>query len=121
MAKQETNIFNRIMMAVSSEGARLFRNHVGVVKDATGRVHRFGLCKGSSDGIGWHSVVITPEMAGRRVAVFVAIEAKTGRGRPTKEQVNFCNQVRDAGGYAGIARNDQDAVDIIAGIKKPLK
>jgi len=72
-----------------------------------------GLVKGGSDLIGWASVEITPDMVGRRVAVFVAIEVKEGRTTTTPEQANFLERVRQAGGLCGIARTPDDAVEII--------
>lgn len=70
-----------------------------------------GLTKGSSDLIGWQSVVVTPEMVGKRVAVFTAVEVKGASGRLTSDQKNFLNQVTEAGGCAFMARTDQDAVN----------
>lgn len=46
---------------------------------------------------------------------FVAIEVKTASGRPTEEQLNFIEQVRKAGGCAGIARSVDEALEIIGG------
>lgn len=63
---------------------------------------RAGLCEGSSDLIGWTTVEITPEMVGRKVAVFTAVEVKVPGKRPTAEQVNFLAQVRTAGGIAEV-------------------
>ena len=115
MAKQENNIFNRIRVAVSETfGTRLFRNHTGMIKDERGQVHRFGLCKGSSDGIGFTPVTITPEMVGKKVAVFTAIEAKTLTGTATKEQKNFILIVKNLGGFAGVARSDEEANQLIS-------
>ena len=113
MASQENNIFSEIRIAVSTMGARIFRNHTGMIKDERGRVHRFGLCKGSSDGIGWVPVVITPEMVGKKLAVFTAIEAKTPTGRTSKEQKHFIAQVVNSGGIAGVARSGIDSTKII--------
>ena len=138
MAKSENNIFNEIRIAVSSAGARLFRNNVGagwigrsvkvtpsninsirsriktgdvVISDA--RRFNSGLCKGSSDGIGWTPVLITQDMVGNQLAVFTAIEAKTARGRASPEQKNFIDQVNNAGGIAGVARSGEDAERIV--------
>lgn len=72
-----------------------------------------GLVKGSSDLIGWKTVEITPDMVGRQVAVFVAIEVKEGRTGTSPEQANFLDRVRQAGGLCGIARTPDDAVTII--------
>lgn len=68
-----------------------------------------GLCKGSSDLIGWRSITITPDMVGQQIAVFCAVEVKDGRGRPTKEQVHFINTLIKAGGLGCVAWNVEDA------------
>lgn len=56
-----------------------------------------------------------PDLTGwrRSDGRFIAIEVKTGRGRATKEQMHFLEQVRQAGGLAGIARNHEEAKQII--------
>ncbi len=65
----------------------------------------YGLCIGSSDRIGWRPVVITPEMVGRMLAQFAAIECKTpAYDELSDEQKNFLRQVKTAGGCAMIAR-----------------
>lgn len=103
------------MMALSSSGCIVFRNETG--RFWTGRVlHKAddqvtlgnsvmipcGLAVGSADIIG-----ICPD--GR----FLAVEVKTKTGRPTKEQLNFIEQVKKQNGIAGIARSVQDALDLI--------
>jgi hypothetical protein len=114
MAMNETNLMNTIMLA--PHGCRLFRNNTGAIKDQTGRLVRFGLCKGSSDLIGFKPVTITPEMVGRQVAVFTAIEVKTPDGKPTPEQLHFLNRVKELGGIAGIARSVDDVLAITSPI-----
>ncbi len=80
----ETNLMRQIMLAVSKlKNVRIFRNNTGF--DATNKV-RYGLVTGSSDLIGWKSVTVTPDMVGQQVAVFVALEVKTPKGRATDEQ-----------------------------------
>ena len=64
---------------------------------------------GFSDTAGWRSVVVTPQMVGRRLAVFVGLETKTTRGRPTPEQAAFLNQVQAHGGIARIVRTVEDS------------
>ncbi len=113
------------MLAVSKY-SRMFRNNVGTgwvgevsatkdggkyIKDA--RPLKAGLCTGSSDLIGWTTKIITPEMVGKKVAIFTALEIKTPTGKATKEQINFIIQVLDNGGIAGIARSGEDAVNIV--------
>lgn len=69
---------------------------------------------GLSDLAGWTDVVITPEMVGRRVPVFTAIETKeSGGGRKRDNQINFVQQVQQAGGIAGFASSDRQANEII--------
>jgi hypothetical protein len=76
----------------------------------------YGLCVGSSDEIGWQSIEITPAMVGRTIARFLALEVKTPVGRPTPAQSNFIQQVRKAGGAAGIVRSVDDALEILGAI-----
>jgi hypothetical protein len=72
------------------------------------------LVDGSADWIGYQTVVITPEMVGRRVARFVAIEAKRPVGGVVShDQEVFLNAVSDAGGAAGVARNADDCERIL--------
>jgi hypothetical protein len=103
---------NAIRLALGRGAARLFRNNTGALKDAAGRLVRYGLCTGSSDLIGWNTITITPDMVGQQVAVFVAIEVKD-RGRPTPEQLRFIEVVRAAGGRAGVARTVEQAQAIL--------
>lgn len=111
MTEQDIQNLIRLELSESTE-AKIFRNNTGSLKQGNRTVH-FGLCRGSSDLIGWTPTVITPEMVGQTVAVFTAIEVKTPKGRATKEQKNFIDQVKNAGGIAGIARSAEDAKNII--------
>lgn len=77
----------------------------------------YGLTVGSSDLIGWNSIVITPEMVGKKVAVFTAIEMKSSTTRTTKDQLNFIENVRAAGGIAGISRSPEEAAALIISFK----
>ena len=124
----ETSRQNKIRIALSSLGITNFRNNTGVgwagkmikgagkmmfvgkgdvvVRDA--RPLRAGLCKGSSDIIAIKPVLITPEMVGQTLGQFIAIEVKTPKGRPTKDQLNFNQIINDKGGTALIARSVED-------------
>ncbi len=97
----------RLMVAIGRR-ATVFRNHVGMIHDERGQVHRFGLCVGSSDLIGWTTRTVTPDMVGQRVAIFTAIEVKTLTGQPTDQQSHFLETVHRAGGIAFIARSEAD-------------
>jgi hypothetical protein len=111
----EAAIQQQVRLALSRAGVVAFRNNIGAYMDAkTGRPVKYGVCNpGGSDLIGWTPVRITPDMVGRTVAVFTAVEVKTPTGRPTPQQLNFIDQVIRAGGYAGIARSPADAVAIL--------
>ena len=111
----EQVIQQEIRLAISSPTTRMFRNNVGSLKDENGRRVSFGLCAGSSDLIGWLTREITPEMVGKKVAVFTAIEIKTAKGRVSKLQQNFINAVRNFGGIAGVARSVDDARAMLEG------
>lgn len=101
----EADIMREIQVAVSGLGHRVLRNNVGALKDANGRWVQFGLCKGSSDLIGWTS-------AGR----FLAIEVKSSTGRATKEQIAFIEAVRASGGVAFVARSADEALSALKDI-----
>lgn len=74
-----------------------------------------GLPAGFSDLFGLVPVVITPDMVGQQVAVFVALEVKTAKGRASEKQGNFLKAVNDNGGRAGVVRSADDAVRIVDG------
>lgn len=82
-----------------------------VIRDA--RPLRSGLCKGSSDVIGITPVYITDKHIGQTLGVFTAVEVKNKNGKPTKEQLNFLQVVEKHGGFAGIAKSNDDISDII--------
>lgn len=130
----EIDEMRRGQVALSDAGATLFRHNVAlavvgkitwirdqvVVRlnpgDAVVRQARplhAGLVKGGSDLLGWTSIVITPDMVGETVAVFTAVEWKTRDGRLEPEQQTFINNVKRAGGFAGVARTVAEALGII--------
>lgn len=122
---KETNIVRDILLSIPRT-ARLFRNNVGtgwvgrIVHQTPQRITldfprplHAGLCAGSSDLIGWQTITITPEMVGKQIAVFTAIEVKTATGKPTPEQLNFIEIVRKSGGIAGISTDPESAKKII--------
>lgn len=117
----EKDVERRIILHASQIGSTLFKNNVGVLKDAKGNVVHFGLCKGSSDLIGWTPVTVTTDMIGKRVAIFTAVEVKKnkhGSYGATKEQLAFIKAVKLAGGRAGVADCNEDAEKIMLDIQK---
>ena len=43
----------------------------------------------------------------------VFIEVKTPKGRPTKEQKHFLEQMRNAGAIAGVCRSAEEAMGLV--------
>lgn len=124
----EANIMKSIQLALGKlPHIKLFRNNSGqgwvgrskrlngsgnvLIEDA--RPLHAGLCDGSSDLIGWTEITITPDMVGKRAAIFTALEVKTDTGRVTPQQVNFINNVAAAGGIGGIVKTPEGADNII--------
>ncbi len=105
---------NAIMLKLNKKrGVRIFRNNVGVAIYSDGRRVRYGLCPGSSDLIGWKSVDVTPDMIGKKVAVFLAVEIKAGKTTVKEHQDNFIDVVREFGGIAGVVRDIEDVDKIV--------
>ncbi len=104
-----------------SGGGKVRRLEDGSVVVPFARPIALGLAKtngdspdGMHDLVGYTSITITPEMVGRRVAVFTSIEAKeSGGGEVTAEQQKFCEVIRKAGGISGIASSPAMAQLII--------
>ena len=107
---REAGIMHRIWHALVEFGARVFRNQVGHYELKDGRRISSGLIKGSSDLIGWYSIIITKEMLGRKLAVFTAVECKTDKGKLTASQEKFLEVVRAAGGIGVVASDPIQAV-----------
>jgi hypothetical protein len=106
---------------------RLFRNNRGVawmgkivsrigrtVTLENARPVEFGLTDGASDLIGLAQIVITPEMVGRRIAVFMAQEVKRPGAPVPEHQERFINFVSWFGGIAGIVRSPGDALSMVS-------
>lgn len=100
----ENRVLRECMLALSEAGCIVWRNDSGAYRTETGRLIRYGLCKGSADLIG-----IAPD------GVFLAIECKTGKGRASADQKRFLAAVNRQGGRAGIARSGEQAVAIARG------
>lgn len=113
MAYKETSVLNDCRMAAARLfNAVLLRNNRGMFLTLDGkRKVRAGLeADGSSDGIGWVPVLITPEMVGRTVAVFLAVEAKQGKGKASDVQNKFLSCVKKDGGIGVVAYSSDDVL-----------
>ena len=83
--KSESEVQQEIQIKAMHFNCHLMRNNSGALLDSDGRPVRFGLGNvskehneriKSSDLIGFTKVVITPDMVGKTIAVFTAIEVK---------------------------------------------
>lgn len=120
MSLKESSVSAGIRLRAHKFATRLFRNNVGLFQTKDGRKIQTGLAKGSSDLIGFKTVKITPEMAGKNIAVFVAVEVKKEDFRwtpsaieKTKDQIKFIEFVKNAGGIAGICRTEEEFEDLV--------
>ncbi|WOL24254.1 hypothetical protein fHeYen801_044 [Yersinia phage fHe-Yen8-01] len=70
--------------------------------------------EGSLDLQGYTVVEITPEMVGRKVAIYTCVDAKRTKGGKRREkQIETVSRVRAAGGIAGFASTPTEAVSLI--------
>lgn len=120
---RESAAASHIRLFAAQQGIELWRNNVGACQDTTGRMIRYGLCNDSpalakrvksSDFIGITPVIVTPDMVGRVVGLFTAVETKASDWvfRDSDEralaQAAFHDIVRRVGGLAGFARNIEE-------------
>ena len=119
---------NKLRIYAQENNGRLFRNNVGeawigieqwiykgihkIIQLSSPRRIKFGLHKGSSDLIGWKTILITPEMIGKRFAIFWAMEEKYNNDKLKPDQINFLKNVKNAGGIANIAHNKNGNLEI---------
>lgn len=98
----EIDIQNEIRIALS-EYTVTFRANVGVFFTKDGRPIQTGLPKGFSDLFGFR------KSDGR---IFF-IEVKTETGKLSEKQKYFLETMKQLGAIAGVARNPQEAIEII--------
>lgn len=126
----ESDLMRLLQVRASAEGARLFRQNVGLAW--VGKVHngpgavRLGPrdvvirnarpfhagIAGMSDLGGWAPVTVTPDLVGATVARYLQVEVKSG-ARVTPEQRAWIEAVRAGGGLAGVARSEDDLISIL--------
>ena len=124
----ESPVQQRIRLYAAQQNIEMYRNNVGVLLDQTGRPVRYGLCNDSaglneriksSDLIGVTPTFVTPQMVGRVLGVFTAIECKKEGWHMTPSddraiaQAAFHDIVRRAGGFAGFATCVEDFRKIV--------
>lgn len=112
----EDDVQSSIRIGAAQAGVWLGRNNVGVLRDATGRVVRFGL---ANDSQSVNKVLKSGDLIGPwSDGIFTSIEVKREgwkyRGTPHEQaQLNWINLVRKRGGYACFATSWEEAYDQI--------
>lgn len=122
----ESEIQQLIQIEAVNHGTQLMRNNSGAFRDVTGRIVFYGLGNiskkhsdriKSSDLIGFTTIVITPEMVGKKVAVFTAVEVKapdwkySASDKRASAQNAFLNWIANAGGIAFFANSVEGFID----------
>ena len=108
MRNAETNIMNRIMLSMSKKGFMVWRNNVGVFKSMDGsQTIRIGQV-GSSDIMAIKPTVITQDMVGQTLGIFVAVEVKTATGKQSEPQKKWQAAVEKLGVKYFLARHEDD-------------
>lgn len=124
--KSESEIQQEIRIEAAKYGCILLRNNSGGFKDDTGRLVRFGLGNESpsqevlsSDLIGWTEIIITPDMVGKRIAVFTVAEVKRENWKPNpkdereRKQNNFINWVNLKGGLGAMVNSVDQFIKLL--------
>lgn len=108
LRNEETNIMNRIMLAMSKKGWLVWRNNVGLFKTPDGkRSINIGV-KGSPDIMAIKPTIITPDMVGQTVGIFVGVEVKTATGRQSEAQKKWQGVAESKGIEYILARSEDD-------------
>ena len=116
-----------IRLALAQAGSMMWRNNSGAATDKTGRLIRYGLGNDSkrvqeqyrsADLVGITPVLVTPEMVGKWVGIFTAVEVKAPGFRGPNEEREFAQQrwlalVRSYGGRADFAASVEQALRVI--------
>lgn len=76
-----------------------------------------GLPPGFGDLFGLAPRIITPDMIGSKVGVYIAADVKTSTGRLTDKQAAYLRAVNDNGGAADVWRTVEHALATVARAK----
>lgn len=96
-------------------GSNIERQPNGDVIIRGARPFHTGLPKGFPDLFGFTMVKITPDMAGKELPVFTAIEVKQPGKKPTQAQSHCLDFLREMHCLADVAHSTEEAEKIIGG------
>ncbi len=126
--QNEAELEDMVKALAIYDGCWLLRNNSGALPDVNGRTVRYGLGNTSttwnkkfksSDEIGLTEVIVTPDMVGKKLGVFTAIEMKKPNWKFNPDdkrevaQKNFHDWVKARGGFAGFCSTPQGYKEII--------
>ncbi len=127
MATGESNIVAECLIRGSKLGCLLGKNVRGMFQTLgrNPRKMKAGwMIPSSPDILGHYSMVVTPAMVGKRIAVAMYVEVKTPDGYVAVEQQHFIDRAVKDGAIAGVARSDDGLETIlqnyIDAIEKPV-
>lgn len=87
----------------------LARNNNGQIIKRFVQFMAFGLGTGTSDYIGCKSIIITQDMVGKQIAVFMAVEGKRySNGKPDENQAKFIKAIHAMGGIALVVNAEEE-------------
>lgn len=122
MGDLEKSIEEATKVEASARGGRLFKNEIGLAKyQRNGKkwAVAYGVGgPGAPDLMGWVPVVITPDMVGQTLGLFVAVEMK----KPGKKLEKHQNKFRKAALVScpslriGWADSVEGAMDVMEGL-----
>jgi VRR-NUC domain len=108
----ERDLIDMVLLRTSQANMRFARNNSGIAFHKDGSAVAYGLFSpGGSDLIGWVPHKVTALDVGREIAIFAAVELKTGRQELTEEQRRFLRIVSRAGGIAAWGRDVETVME----------
>ena len=132
VVKTESEVQQEIQIYGPNDHCILLRNNSGAFADSTGRNVRYGLGNiskkhteeiKSSDLIGIKTIVITPDMVGKMIGIFTAIEVKkegfvyNQLDKRQRAQNNFIEWVKLRGGIAGFASSVEEFKKLMTSVR----
>lgn len=127
----ETTAKRQVLLRAGQWKSKLFKNNTGVAYTKDNRPVFFGLGNEGKknddsirtpDDVGWTKITVTPDMVGKEIAIFTAIDSKklgfrvkSNYPKGTREygQNLFFDKVKTDGGIAGFASCPQDVDNIM--------
>jgi len=139
MSTPESKASLTVLLYANQQGCRLLKNNTGVAFNNRNRPVFFGLgnegkknseSERTPDWVGWHSVTITPEMVGKTLPVFMAIDAKKEGFKPKQSynknsreygQNKFFQRVIRFNGIAGFASSAEQLQTVLSDFYQRMK